>query len=106
MNRDRIDLNDSMVDVIIKMAEGNPGAVTVLSQLIKQDDGMGFLLVLSLDDMNIRGTQVWVGYKDYCNSDLSTFMNAIRNRDPEMVATINREVGDTCPPAVTHGGSY
>lgn len=100
--RVKIELTDSLEGLIIKMSEGNPGAITVLAELTKAK-GMDVLwLILGLDDMNIRGSQIWVGFKDHCGGDAAKFEQAIKDRDPEMVATINR----ACPDWVaTTGGS-
>lgn len=85
--RKKIDGTDSTMDVVVKMAEGNPGGLSVLTQMIP----FSFLEILSLDDMNIRGSQIWVGYKDHCGEDLAKFIECIIQRDQDMVDTINRE---------------
>ena len=98
---------DTIMDVLLTMSEGNPGGMTVLGELLKSDANLGFWLVLDLDDMNIRGSQIWVGFKDHCKEDLHTFIAAVRRRDPEMVKTINAAFAydKDAPQAVTHGGS-
>jgi hypothetical protein len=104
--REEISLNGSYLDLVTTMAEGNPGAVTVLAQLLKQPNGE--LLIFGLDDMNIRGTQIWIGYKDYCGCILNNFVNCITKRDHRMVEKIN-EVGlkgNHIHKAVSSGGSY
>lgn len=60
--RERLDLNDSPFDMMIKMSEGNPGAITALAELAKNDpmDMAGMMLILHLDDMGMRGSQIWV----------------------------------------------
>lgn len=83
-------LTDSYKDILLKMGEGNPGAITVLFKLMGPD-GSGALKILMLDDMNIRGTQIWIGYKDYCHQDLDAFDTAIKNCDEKMIARINEE---------------
>ena len=106
--RDKIKLNTDMNDLVAVMSEGNPGAISVLMQVMVTDP----LLLLGLDDMNIRGSQVWVGYKDHCGEDIDTFKQAIRDRDPEMVHAINEEClydndyGSFKEVAVQHGGSW
>lgn len=99
---DRIELSDSAVDIMVKMSEGNPGAITVLMQLMKEP--IGLMDVLTLDDMGIRGSQIWVGYKDYCKQDIVKFKEAIKVRDTAMIAVINAE----CPgkKAIAHGASW
>lgn len=91
MSRKPIELDDSVMDVLVKMAEGNPGAVTVMTQILEHEKDKGPLRLLSLDDMNIRGSQIWVGFKDHCESKIEVFVKAIKDRDPAMVETINRE---------------
>lgn len=89
-------------DVVILMSEGNPGAINAMMALITITDAT-VLDLLHLDDMNMRGSQIWVAFKDHCKQDLDVFLKAIRARDREMVITVNLE----CPEykAVTHGGS-
>lgn len=92
MPRKKIELTDSMRDITIKMAEGNPGGLTVMMDLVEHlGVEKGMLRILSLDDMNIRGSQIWVGYKDHCGSDIEVFAQAILDRSQDMVDTINRE---------------
>lgn len=105
--RERIGAHDSLQDIIIKMSEGNPGALTALVEVVKADPVMGFMDLLHLDDMGMRGPQIWVAFKDHCKQDLAAFVKAIRERDQAMVDTVNasRGVADA-PPAVTHGASF
>lgn len=86
--REKINLNDNIKNILIKMSEGNPGGLRVLIELL--NNKMGFIYLLGLDDMNIRGWQIWVGYKDYCKSDLNKFIEAIHNRSSKMVELINQ----------------
>lgn len=80
---ERIELTDSLLDVMLKMSEGNPGAASVCAQLMKETEkidpdnimgGMG--VILSLDDMGIRGPKIWMLYKDVCKENL-TYLNAV-----------------------------
>ncbi|MBU2177728.1 MAG: hypothetical protein KJ556_21760 [Gammaproteobacteria bacterium] len=105
-NRQDISLGSSMQDLLVTMAEGNPGAITVLMRLMGTE--FGPMRILSLDDMNIRGTQIWIGHKDHCGEDLGVFARAIMDRDQAMVDTINRhgEMGNHTERAVTSGASY
>ena len=89
--RKKIELNDSFQDIIIKMSEGNPGAVGVLMDLFQKCPLKGIKVALFLDDMNIRGQQIWAGYKDYCEEDLDKFIDVIEKNDKLMVKAINQE---------------
>ena len=106
MKREKINLFDNGMDVLIKMSEGNPGGLSILAELSKKE--MGTIYLLGLDDMNIRGWQIWYGYKDYCKSNLDTFIDAIKKRDSDMVDKINEQaIMDQSPErAVTSGASF
>lgn len=113
------------MDVIVKMAEGNPGATVVMAEMLKADPD-NLMLILSLDDMNIRGSQIWVGHKDYCGAmregdkepltkeeQMKRFIQAIKDRDPKMIEKINEECFHPDlefegykEKAVTHGASW
>jgi len=79
MMRERIGFNDTTKDILIRMSEGNPGGLTVMMELLK--DGDNLIRLFDLDDMNIWGTQIWIGYKDYCESDIKKFIECVKYRD-------------------------
>lgn len=89
--RKKVSLNMTVVDIAVLMSEGNPGALRVIGEILESDPQGPFIL-LDLDDMNIRGSQVWVGYKDYCGQNINKFKDAAKARDPKMVAVINHEM--------------
>jgi len=89
------------------MSEGNPGAANVLGQMMQKDPDTGLIKILHLDDMNIRGTQIWLGFKDHCGQDMERFMQAILDRDQQMVDEINSHVpGNHTEIAVTSNASF
>jgi len=53
----RINLNMSIEDAICEMVEGNPGALNVCMQLMK-DTPDGFLDICRLDDLEIHGSNI------------------------------------------------
>lgn len=73
----RITLSDTILDAIVKMAEGNPGAATVISELLKLQDG--FVSLAHLDDAGIYGPDIWLAYKDVSGSDISKLHDKIFN---------------------------
>ena len=104
--RPKIELEDSMFDVIYKISEGVPGAIVGITELMKSDEA-GFMLLLGLDDMNIRGSQVWEAYKYLYKEDGKKFAQAVRNRDKNMVDFINEEMASVGgEKAVTGGASF
>lgn len=81
----KIHLTDNIQEAVIKVANGNPGAATVLVQAltlgddIDPDDVMGGLgTVLSLDDYGIYGTDIWVFYKDICGGSIAKLIAVLR----------------------------
>lgn len=101
--RGKISGTMSVADIISEMSEGNPGAINVMCMLVKSDK-LGVLHLLALDDMNIWGPQIWVGFKDHCNQDLDLFIKCLEDRDPAMVRTINANFHEAI--AVMQGASY
>ena len=73
----KIGCDDNLLDSIVKMSEGNPGAVTVLAELVKRTPeidpqaGLGGLhYVLMMDDWGLYGSQIWMVFKDVCGQSI------------------------------------
>jgi hypothetical protein len=84
----RPDMNVS--DLLVCLSEGNPGGLTVLRKLIDEGE---IYTILALDNMNIRGPQLWVLFKDLAKGDLQMVKHFVETRSPEWVKHINEE----CP---------
>lgn len=91
----RIQLNDNMYNIAAKMSEGNPGALGVICQLIKNeaqidlDSGLAPLgTILCLDDLQIYGPGIWVLYKDVCDQSIVKLIALTRGYQ---LGFINRE---------------
>jgi len=85
MHTERIEGSDSMLDVIVKMVEGNPGATNVLAQVIEAtpmidpDNAFGGLgVMMSLDTYGIYGSDIYVLFNDKCDSDIRKFLMILR----------------------------
>ena len=70
---DRITLHDTVLSAIVKMSEGNPGAVTVMTALdvarIDPDSVLGlFGPLFWFDTHRIYGGRIWEFFKDVCKS--------------------------------------
>ena len=81
-------MKNALIGVLVKIAEGNPGAIRVLIDMQKEKE-FGFEAALHLDDMNIKGWKIWVGFKDYCKQDLDKFYDLVMKRDKDMIKFIN-----------------
>lgn len=105
--RKKVWMTDSPMEMIVTMSEGNPGAMSVLMKLFSSEPH-GFIFGLHLDDMNIRGPQIWLGFKDFAGEDLEKFKQALKDRSKEMVDLINKEylLSGEKEMAVTSGASF
>lgn len=80
----KIQLTDTTIDVVSKMSEGNPGAMTALMEILSKGekidpDGMGGLgPILMLDTLEIYGTDIYVFFSDLCNRDVAKTIAVIR----------------------------
>jgi hypothetical protein len=84
-HRPRIEMTDTTMDAMIKMAEGNPGAITAIMKLMESAEtvdpqsalgGVGALL--SLDTHGIYGSNIWILYKDVCGMDVRKVLMLLR----------------------------
>lgn len=75
MSNNKITGNMTGMDIVILMAEGNPGALTVLIQMMKST--RSFLDILLLDLLDIRGSKIWVLYNDCCGQNIDKFYRTL-----------------------------
>ena len=73
----KLDLKDSMQEMLFKMSEGNPGALTVLLVILEKGEQIdpdgamrGIGPILSLDSLGCYGSKIWMLYKDVCGQNL------------------------------------
>ncbi len=85
MIKTRIQLEDTMQNIFIKMTDGNPGAITTLFEVIKNEEridpqsafaGLGSILLL--DSFGIYGSSIYVLYNDKCKKDIRRFIMILR----------------------------
>lgn len=81
----RINLDDQLSDVIVKMSEGNPGAATVLLGILEKAPTVdpanpfgGFMMLIHLDEYELYGPSIWVLYKDICGEHIGTTIAVLR----------------------------
>jgi hypothetical protein len=82
---ERITLSDSAQSAITKLADRNPGALSVLCQLFTESGaldplafGSGFAALLNLDSFGIYGPRIGMLYKDVCGTDLARTVFLLR----------------------------
>lgn len=83
----RVGLEDSMLTTLVKMSDGNPGALSVMSGLLEKVPQIdpqcalgGLMVILCFDDMGIYGSDIWLLYKDVCDSDFVRLIGLLRGR--------------------------
>lgn len=81
----RIHLHNTTEQVVATMADGNPGALTIIMKLLTEYEtidpqaslkGLGVLLFL--DTCQIYGTDIYVLFSDKCKRDFRTFIMLLR----------------------------
>jgi hypothetical protein len=81
----RLGAMDTTMDMFMKMADGNPGGLTVMMNMVKKEDwkspyGNGLVFIMHFDDWGIYGPSIWCLWKDCCDQDWVKFETAIVNR--------------------------
>lgn len=87
-HREKIQITDNIVEMLATLSEGNFGAAKVLTEILTNgvDKNMpekektekqfkNLMTILSLDDMNIRGSQIWILFKDIGKVDIDNLNN-------------------------------
>ena len=84
-NKQRIELNDTMMSAMTKLIDGNMGAGAALMTLSvdspridPQSFGGALSPLLSLDSNGIYGTDIYVLWSDICNKDSAKMLAVLR----------------------------
>ena len=87
MNRNvRIKLEDTTLDIIVKLSGGNPGAMVVCQKILDKGEeidpdgvlgGLGILLML--DTFGIYEHRIWQLYKDVCKQNIVLTIAMLRS---------------------------
>lgn len=90
----RLKPTDEIRDGIVKMVDGNPGAVSVCVDLLKYGmdkyPGMGpaagMSFILALDMYGIYGCRIWMLYKDLCGESIQNTISVLIARSHELIS--------------------
>lgn len=81
----RFVLTDTPITGMVKMGDGVPGAIVILSAIFRDGEAIdpqaalgGLHHILLMDDMGIYGSHIWILYKYICNQDLRSMIALIR----------------------------
>lgn len=73
-------LTDNFDDIVLKMSEGNPGAMTTIFEIFKakNNDVIDAIpLFLTLDMMGLYGSHLYMLWNDSCNRDVEKVIKVI-----------------------------
>ena len=81
----RITLQDTQTDVLVKMANGNPGALQAMMSIIEKHDSIdpqalmgGLGAILILDTWKIYGSDIYILFSDKCDRDVRKMLLLMR----------------------------
>ncbi|QRM29046.1 hypothetical protein [Microvirga sp. VF16] len=102
--RVRLSADASMGELITVVSEGHPDSVDILF-LVFQHATFPAAVLLDLDDMNMRGKQIWLAFHQVCDGRITHFILRVTCRDVALVSTVNALTLGEHEQAVCHGGS-
>lgn len=88
-----------MMTTIMIMSEGDRHTHKLLRVCVDVDP----YLLLHLDDMNLRGVQIWNAFYFYCDGLFEKFKVCVTTRDLDMINFVNKYPG--YERAVPRGGA-
>ncbi len=84
-HKSRISLDKSVMESVMALSEGNPGALTVILEMMKMNTKIDpddcFQAVgplLSLDQHGIYGSRIWMLHKDVCGQEIGLTLGLLR----------------------------
>ena len=80
---------DDFIELIGRISEGNPGAMTVVQKLSQAMPGEDFGFIIgALEEHKIFGPKLWLAYKDYANGNVDVMATGILKHSPELLTAI------------------
>ena len=61
---------NAVVEIIAKLSQGNPGAAIFLVEMYKADSLFFGVFVQEMEEIGLKGTQLYTLYNDVCKRDL------------------------------------
>lgn len=97
----RIQLTDTLPDIVLKMSDGNPGAINVMMACVTEHEKIdpdsalkGYSTLLSMDTEGMYGSDIWVHYKDICGQDITTFIATFRAKQLGLRGSLTERVDE------------
>lgn len=78
-----------MLDILMKLSQGNPGALSVLMQVAQTSNPVTAAIVFSfLAENNLTGSTIWILYKDWQKENVDNFIDKIMNHPEQVLAYV------------------
>ena len=68
---------DDIKQKIINLSAGNPGALTVLCELVNHDPILNIVTIAMIEALKIKGPSIWMLYKDVCGKKIDKTMEVL-----------------------------
>ncbi len=76
----KLTANDTTMDLMVKMGEGNPGAMMACMELFKMGSS-GVVTILNLDDIGLYGEKLYMLWSDCCGRDAEKVVKVVKARN-------------------------
>lgn len=84
-HKSRIEITDTLINVVTKITDGNPGAIRVCLEIYQHGNEIdslawhgGLVSLLELDSIGIYGSRIWMLYKDVCKESIEDTIAMLR----------------------------
>jgi len=74
-----LEASDTLAGAVGKLAAGNVGAACVLGRIV-EDPFAGFMILLDLERIDLRGEDIWLLYRDVHHMNLGGFIQDVKAR--------------------------
>jgi hypothetical protein len=103
--RGRLSARATLSELVVTMSEGYSGSEDVLL-LIFEHARSPLDVILSLDDMNMRGPQIWHAFHNVCDGRIGELIRRVTEKDARLVAAVNIMTLGEPEQAIQKGASY
>lgn len=87
MERVPLRVGITVKEAIMTLSEGNPGSINVMCQFLHLPECAE--LLMTLDEMNLRGRQIFVAYRLGSNQNMLQFIDNLKQRNQLMCDIVN-----------------
>ena len=71
---------ETIIKIMVDISDGNPGAINAMMMCMEED----LASIFAIEKSGLRGSQIWLAYKDYSNCDTKKMIRGIIDKDPSL----------------------